>query len=301
MSRAAARVLVVGAGGRLGRALARADWPGGLEPLFAARTDLDPLDPAVLDAALGDHRPAVILNVGAWTDVDGAERDPEGARRLNAALPAALARAAAATGARLIHISTDYVFDGETDRPYAETDPTNPLGVYGRTKLEGEQAVLASAPDSVLVRTAWLIGPDRPNFLTAILDRADAGEPLSVVDEQFGSPTTTDSLAAALIAVAARLARDPAAPGGVYHFAGAGEASWRDLAEAILKAREAVGGPAAAPVAGRPAETGTNRAPRPRRSPLASEALARDYGITAPPWREAVADLVGRMARGGDR
>ena len=301
MSRNPSPVLVVGAGGRLGRALARADWPEGLTPVFAARTDLDPLDPITLEAALSAHRPAVILNAAGWTDVDGAERDPDGARRLNAALPAVLAGAAAATGARLIHVSTDYVFDGKADRPYAEADPTNPLGVYGRTKREGEQAVLVAAPDSVIVRTAWLIGPDRPNFLTAILDRAEAGQPLSVVEDQFGSPTTTDSLAAALIAVAGRLACDPSAPGGLYHFAGAGEASWRDLAEAILAAREAAGGPAAPSVAGRPTDTGPDRAPRPCRSPLASEALARDYGLTAPPWREAVADLVGRMTRGGDR
>lgn len=301
MSRDAAPVLVVGAGGRLGRALSRADWPEDLAPIFAARADLDPLDPAAVAAALGAHRPAVILNAAGWTDVDGAERDPDGARRLNAELPAVLASAAATSGARLIHVSTDYVFDGEADRPYAETNPTNPLGVYGRTKREGEQAVLVAAPDSVIVRTAWLIGPDRPNFLTAILDRADSGQPLSVVEDQFGSPTTTDSLAVALIAVAGRLARDPSTPGGVYHFAGAGEASWRDLAEAILTAREAAGGPAAPPVAGRPADTGPDRAPRPRRSPLASEALARDYGLTAPPWREAVADLVGRMTRGGNR
>jgi len=296
-----ASVLVIGAGGRLGRALSRADWPKGLAPVFARRTDLDPLDAAALAAALAVRRPTVILNAAGWTDVDGAEHDPDGARRLNRDLPAALARAAAETGARLVHISTDYVFDGAGDRPYVETDPVRPLGVYGRTKLEGEAAVLAAAPDAVIVRTAWLIGPDRPNFLTAVLDRADSGETLAVTDDQFGSPTTTESLADALIAVAARLAADPAAPGGVYHFAGAGEASWRDLAQAILTARESAGGSAAPLVSGRPADTGPGRAPRPRRSPLASDALARDYGITAPPWREAVGALVGRMTRGGDR
>jgi dTDP-4-dehydrorhamnose reductase len=296
-----ASVLVVGAGGRLGRALSRADWPEGLEPVFARRADLDPLNAEALAAVLARRRPAVILNAAGWTDVDGAERDPEGARRLNRDLPAALAEAAAATGARLVHVSTDYVFDGETDRPYVETDPVRPLGVYGLSKLEGERAVLAAAPDGVVVRTAWLVGPDRPNFLTAVLDRADSGTLLAVTDDQSGSPTTTDSLAQALIAAAGRLAADSAAPGGVYHFAGAGEATWRDLAQAILAARESAGGPPAPRVAGRPADTGPDRAPRPRRSPLASDALARDYGVTAPPWREAVETLVGRMTRGGNR
>ena len=296
-----APVLVIGAGGRLGRALSRADWPTGLTPTFTRRADLDPLDADALSAFLAGRRPAVILSAAGWTDVDGAERDPDGARRLNRDLPAALARAAAEIGARLVHVSTDYVFDGETDRPYVETDPVRPLGVYGVTKLEGERAVLAAAPDAVIVRTAWLVGPDRPNFLTVVLDRADSGEALAVTDDQFGSPTTTESLADALIAVAGRLAVDPAAPGGVYHFAGAGEASWRDLAQAILTARESAGGPAASVVSGRPADTGPGRAPRPRRSPLASDALARDYGITAPPWREAVEALVGRMVRGGER
>lgn len=292
-----ARVLVVGAGGRLGRALRRAVWPPGLIPVWTVREQLDPLDPVSLGNALAAHRPRIILNAAGWTDVDRAEQDPEGARRLNVDLP----RALAATGARLVHVSTDYVFDGESDGPYAETAPTRPLGVYGRTKREGEQAVLSADPDNLIVRTAWLVGPDRPNFLTAILDRADSGALIDVTDDQFGSPTTTDALARALIAVAARLSHDPSAPGGIYHFAGAGEASWRDLAEAILQAREAAGGPPAPPVAGRPADTGPGRAPRPRRSPLASDALARDYGITAPPWREAVAELVGRMTRGGDR
>jgi len=281
--------------------LARAEWPEGLPPVLAARAELDALDPASLQAVLDRRRPSILINAAGWTDVDGAERDPEGARRLNLDLAAVLAAGAARTGARLIHVSTDYVFDGEGARPYVETDPTHPLGVYGRTKLEGEHAVLAAAPDSLIVRTAWLVGPERSNFLTAILEKADWGGPIEVTDDQFGSPTTTDSLAQALVGLARRLARDSAAPGGVYHYAGAGEASWRDLAEAILKARQAAGGPAAPPVAGRPADTGPGRAPRPRRSPLASEALARDYGLTAPPWREAVADLVGRMTRGGDR
>jgi len=296
-----ASVLVIGAGGRLGRALSRADWPTGLAPVFTRRADLDPLDGDALAAALRVHRPAMILNAAGWTDVDGAERDPLGAHRLNHDLPAALARAAAETGARLIHVSTDYVFDGEAGRPYVETDPVGPLGVYGRTKQAGEAAVLAAAPDAIIVRTAWLIGPDRPNFLTAILDRVDSGQALAVTDDQVGSPTTTESLAAALVAIAARLAADSAAPGGVYHFAGAGETCWRDLAQAILEAREAAGGPAAPPVAGRPADTGPGRAPRPRRSSLASDALARDYGLAAPPWREAVEALVDRMTRGEDR
>lgn len=298
MSRPAA-VLVVGAGGRLGRALARADWPDGLSPVLATRADLDALDPVAVETALERHRPAVVLNAAAWTDVDGAERQPQAARRLNRDLPAVLAAACARRGSRLLHVSTDYVFDGAAGRPYVETDTPRPLGAYGRTKWEGEQAILAAAPDAVIVRTAWLVGPDRPGFLTAILDQADAGADLCVVEDLHGSPTSTDSLAAALVAVAARLASDPAAPGGIYHFAGQGRASWRDLAQAILEARQAAGGPAAPTVQGRPADTGPDRAPRPRASPLASQALTRDYGVAAPPWRQAVAELVGRMVREG--
>ncbi|WP_292263206.1 dTDP-4-dehydrorhamnose reductase [Brevundimonas sp.] len=291
-------VAVVGAGGRLGRALIRADWPQALTPVALDRAALDLADPDAPRRVLSALKPAVVINAAGFTDVDGAERAPQAAALLNRDGPARLARAAADAGARLIQVSTDYVFDGTPARPYVEADPARPLNLYGRTKREGEIAVLAAAPDSVVVRTAWLIGPDRPNFLTAILDRADAGLPLQVTDDQFGSPTTTPALADALIAVAARLARDPSAPGGIYHFAGAGSASWRDLAEAVLQARQAAGGPVAPPVAGRPADVGPDRAPRPTASPLASDALARDYGITAPPWREAVADLVGRMTRG---
>lgn len=303
MSPGGADVVIVGAGGRLGVALTAAGWPEGWRVAGLDRAALDVIDAAAVARVIAATAPAVIINAAAWTDVDGAETDPERALAVNARGAAHVAEAARAAGAALIHVSTDYVFDGAEGAPYAETDAPRPRGVYGAGKLEGETAVRRLQPRSAVVRTAWLFGPTGRDFVGRILDAADRDDPLEVVDDQRGSPTATTDLAQALAVMAVRMANDRDAPTGLYHFAGAGEATWRDVAVEILKVREALTGRAAPTVGrGRLADR-PGAAIRPRDTRLDCAALARDYGVIPRPWRDMVADVVaariGEAARDG--
>ena len=229
---------MTGAGGQLGSDLCRlleADprvnaWAG------LTRAELDITDPARVRAVVADQaRPAkvqgglVVINTAAWTNVDGAESDEAAAYAVNATGPAHLAAACARVGATLIHISTDYVFDGRANRPYEVDDPTGPVSAYGRTKLAGEEAVRALCPSSYVVRTAWVYGQTGGNFVKTIARLARERDELTVVDDQRGSPTWSADLAAALIDLAAA---QPAP--GVYHCAGGGETTWYGFARAIL-------------------------------------------------------------------
>lgn len=292
MSRAGADVAVVGAGGRLGAALIAADWPEGVRVIALDRVALDVTDAAAVARVIAALAPAVVVNVAAWTDVDGAEAEPERAFAVNAKGAAHVAAAARAAGAALIHVSTDYVFDGTKGAPYVETDTPRPLGVYGAGKHDGERAVLEGHARSAVVRTAWLFGPTGRDFVGRILEAAERGDALTVVDDQWGSPTSTTDLAQALAAMATRMASDPEAPTGIYHSAGAGEASWRDLAVEVLEVRARLTGTVAPPVGrGRLADR-PGVATRPRDTRLDCAALARDYGVIARPWRDMVADAV---------
>ncbi|HEY3765234.1 MAG TPA: dTDP-4-dehydrorhamnose reductase [Gaiellales bacterium] len=211
------RLLVTGAGGQVGRAL-RARLPGAT---FLGHADLDVCDAAAVRAAFapGD----VVVHAAAMTDVDGCERDPERAHAVNAIG----SEHVAATGARVILLSSDYVFDGRATRAYTEDDPTGPLSAYGRSKLAAERAVLAH-PGNLVVRTAWVYGEGR-NFIRSIAAAERAGRPLRVVDDQRGRPTWADDLAAALV----HLLR--AGTTGIVHVTGAGEpCSWADLAELVV-------------------------------------------------------------------
>ena len=234
------RWLVTGAYGQLGSDLVRALAPpprpgeavlGGPKVMAAGRAELDVTDSSAVRAAIRSWRPDVIVNAAAYTAVDAAETDEDAAYLLNAAAPGFLARAAAENGAALIHVSTDYVFAGSGDRPYTEDDPTEPATAYGRTKLAGEQAVLALHPGAHVVRTAWVYGPTGRNFARTMLRLAAEQETVGVVDDQRGAPTWSPDLAGALIA----LAQSDAAP-GILHCTGAGETTWFGFAQAIFAA-----------------------------------------------------------------
>jgi dTDP-4-dehydrorhamnose reductase len=234
MTAAPLRALVVGAGGQLGSDLLAVLGPAarGL-----ARDDLDVTDGAAVRAAVGDWAlavrdgsgPLAVFNAAAWTDVDGAESAEDAAYAANATAPAHLALAAEAAGARLVHVSTDYVFAGDATQPYETDAPTDPRSAYGRTKLAGEQAVLASSPGSYVVRTAWVYGATGRNFVKTMARLERERETVSVVDDQRGSPTWSRDLATGLV----ELARS-GAPGGVYHCTNAGEATWYEFARAVF-------------------------------------------------------------------
>jgi dTDP-4-dehydrorhamnose reductase len=268
---------VTGARGQLGRALARAAARTGHE---CAGADLPELDVTVRDAVLAwvaRERPDVIVNAAAFTAVDAAEERESEALAVNGTAVGHLAEAADAAGALLVQVSTDYVFDGECERPYREDDPVNPLSAYGRTKLAGERAA-ACARRYLIARTAWLFG-EGSNFVGAILRQLAAGrEELRVVADQQGCPTYAEDLAGALLALAAGGAR------GTVHVVNDGSASWYELAREIVHLR----GAAARVV---PVETAEYPRParRPRRGVLDAARLRALAGAPLPPWQDALA------------
>jgi dTDP-4-dehydrorhamnose reductase len=281
------RVLLVGAAGMLGHDLQRAGERAGHELVSVDLPEIDITDAAavqaLLDRLLGESGSLqAVLNCAAWTDVDGAESKRAQAHAVNADGAGNLARAAARVGVPLLHISTDYVFDGAAPldadgrpRPYVESDPTGPRTVYGQTKLEGECQVLAASGDHTIARTAWLYGVDGPNFVETMLRLAAEREAVQVVDDQIGSPTWSGHLAPAVLGLLEREVR------GLVHLTGAGVISWNGFAQEIFRqaevecAVEAVG-----------SEQMARPAPRPAWSALQSE---REDVLPMPDWRDGLA------------
>lgn len=220
------RYLITGAGGMLGHDLQRA--LAGREVIALDRRALDVTDEQAVRAAVDGVD--VVINAAAYTKVDDAETHEAEARAINALGPANLAAATAATGARFVQFSTDYVFDGSATAPYAEDAPRHPVSAYGRTKAEGEELTLAANPDSFIVRTAWLYGQDGPNFARTMLRLAEEKPTVSVVDDQLGQPTWTHDLAQQTVAML-----DAGAPAGIYHGTNAGETTWYGFARAIFE------------------------------------------------------------------
>jgi dTDP-4-dehydrorhamnose reductase len=268
------RLLVTGAAGMLGHEVVAAAEKLGHE---VAAWDLPECDLTDAHATLDAIRrldPRAVVNCAAYTNVDGAESDEATAERVNADAAGNLARACKAAGARLVHVSTDYVFDGTKREPWIESDAPNPLGAYGRTKLHGEEQVTAELGDHAIVRTAWLFGPHGPNFVATMLRLAGDNDEVSVVTDQVGSPTFAGHLAPALVDMAER------SDTGIFHGAGAGSCSWYEL---TLEAFDMAG------VSCRVLPTTSDRfqrpAPRPAYSVLGSE---REHPITLPPWQDGV-------------
>ncbi|MEJ8642913.1 dTDP-4-dehydrorhamnose reductase [Streptomyces sp. MS1.HAVA.3] len=224
----ARRWLVTGAAGMLGQDVLTALKDAGIEAVGLGRTDLDITDPAAVRAAVEDV--AVVVNCAAWTDVDGAETAEEAATAVNGTAVRVLAEACAAAGARLLHISTDYVLPGDASEPYREDAATGPVNAYGRTKLVGEQAVAEVLPqDGYVVRSAWLYGEHGHNFVATMLKLAALRDSLDVVDDQHGQPTWSYALARHLVALG-QAALDGKAPAGVYHGTAGGRTTWMGLA-----------------------------------------------------------------------
>jgi dTDP-4-dehydrorhamnose reductase len=273
------RFLVTGSGGQLGRDLLRV--LAGRDVVGLSRPELDVADPAAVAGAFATHAPDIVINTAAWTDVDGAEADEAGATAVNRDGPANLAAESRRSGAVLLHVSTDYVFDGTATVPYDEGDLIAPRSAYGRSKAAGEQAVLESGADAYVVRTAWLYGAGGRNFVRTIANLAhqqDSSSPISVVDDQRGSPTWTFDLAHGLVALA-----DSRPEQGIYHATSAGETTWFGFARAIFTA---VG---ADPERVQPVTTAEfpRPAPRPAYSVLGNRRW-RAAGLPAlPPWHDA--------------
>ena len=283
-------ILIAGGHGQVGQALARTAWPEGVRLHRPTRAELDLTDRTALSDAFARTPFKAVINAAAFTAVDAAETHRDEAFLANADIPARLAEATRAAGVPLIHLSTDCVFDGTLDRPYAEDDAPRPISVYGASKLAGEQAVLSGHPRSVVVRTAWVVSARGKNFVRTILAAATGRTELEVVADRVGSPTSADDLAAALATLTLALIADPASPTGVYHCVNAGEAGWAELAAETL--RLAGSTTTVRPV---PASARSEAAARPANSRLSCKRLARDHGIRMRDWRAAVADIVAEL------
>jgi dTDP-4-dehydrorhamnose reductase len=227
-------VVVIGAGGQLGRELVQTAGPG-VQCIPLERAQLDIGDPADIAACLADIAPQQVLNAAAYTAVDAAEAEPEAAERANALGPGYLAAACQQRQIRLIHVSTDFVFDGESSHPYAPGAPTAPLGEYGRSKLAGELAVRSAQPQALVIRTGWVYSSYGNNFVKTMLRLMAQRDELSVVADQVGTPTWARGLAQALWAAAARPQLQ-----GIYHWSDAGVCSWYDFAVAIYEEASAL-------------------------------------------------------------
>jgi dTDP-4-dehydrorhamnose reductase len=268
----------------------------GLAVHAAGRDELDVTDGAAVADTVARLAPRLVVNAAAYTAVDRGETEPAAAYAVNRDGPAHLARACALTGAPLVHVSTDYVFDGTNRAAYSEDDAVAPLGVYGASKLAGEEAVRAALDRHLILRTAWVYGVDRGNFVRTILRLGAERELLRVVDDQRGSPTAAADLAGAALAVARRLLEHapPAGGFGTFHCAGGGETTWHGFAREIfrLAAARGVRVPRLEPITTADYPT---PARRPANSVLDCARLARVYGIRLRPWRAALAETLDRI------
>ncbi len=292
-----APILVFGRNGQVARELADLAQATGRAMTFAGRETLDLADPATaggrIDALIAQAAPSAVINAAAYTAVDRAEREPDAAFALNRAAPAAMAAACAARGLPFAHFSTDYVFDGALDRPYVETDPTGPTGVYGASKLAGEQAVTAAGGPAITLRTSWVYGVHGTNFVKTMLRLAKDRDEISVVTDQIGRPTwARDCARAALLAVDA-LGEAPDLA-GLYHLCGAGDASWADLAAETFALSARRGGPTARV---QPITTADYPTParRPANSRLDCGKIEAALPWRCPPWRESLAACMNEM------
>lgn len=289
------KILVTGVTGQLGREVATEFKRFGHEVIAADRQSLDFLQPAQAAAVIRLQQPDWVINCAAYTQVDKAESEPAQAFIINRDTPAQLAQAVAAYGGRLLQLSTDFVFDGAQTRPYVEDDATNPLGVYGRSKLEGEQAVQRELPGAVILRTAWVYGAHGHNFVKTMLRLATAGSRLRVVSDQRGTPTWTSDIVAAIVALVDQQAS------GVFHFTASGETSWHGFASAILEEAASAGFTIRTgkvePIAATEYPT---PATRPAYSVLNTDKISACLPFTIPAWRDSLKNMLQEYATCAD-
>jgi dTDP-4-dehydrorhamnose reductase len=284
------RVLVAGREGQVARALASVLPREGHAVVALEPPELDITDAVSIEAAMRQAQPDLVVNAAAYTAVDRAEDEPEAAMAVNCDGAARLAEAAATRGLPVLHLSTDYVFDGTKGAPYVEADAPNPLGVYGATKLAGEGAVLACNPRSLILRTAWVCSPDGTNFVKTMLRLAAERPELRVVADQHGAPTFAEDLADAIAHLTPRMIAAPAGdPGfGLFHLTGAPHTTWHGFAAAILDGAARRGHPRPALAAIATADYPT-RARRPADARLDCARIGRVHGIVPADWRLSLA------------
>ncbi|MDX2275845.1 MAG: dTDP-4-dehydrorhamnose reductase [Hyphomonadaceae bacterium] len=289
------RLVVTGTQGQVARALAETQAPG-MEIVAIGRPAMDLLDPASVTRAIRKAAPDVVVNAAAYTAVDDAEKEREAAFAINEAGARAVAQAAAALGAPVIQLSTDYVFDGAKAGLYVESDPTGPVSVYGASKLAGEHATAGANANHVILRCAWVYSPFGKNFVRTMLRLAETREELGVVADQRGGPTSAHDIAGACVRIALNLLMRPdeSELRGVFHLAPQGEAVWADFAEAIFAGAEARGAKGARVKRISTADYPTP-AKRPANSRLDASKLAGGHGVRLPDWRQSLDICLDRL------
>ncbi len=292
------KVLVFGAGGQLGRALLAAR-PVQTEVVGLGRERGDVTDTAAVRTALKEHAPAAVINAAAYTAVDRAESEPDRAFAVNRDGPANLAAACAGAGVPLVHVSTDYVFDGSKPGPYTEDDAPNPAGVYGASKLAGEAAVATALPgEHLIVRTAWVFSQHGHNFVRTMWRLARERDVLRVVADQHGCPTAADDLAGALLVMTDALLENRGVA-GLYHWAGTPAVTWHGFAQAIIEEARRRGAVATTYVEAIITADYPTPAARPPNAVLDTSKAQRTFGLEPPDWRAGLARVADQLA--GDR
>lgn len=282
-------IAVVGASGQIARALQRAGSWRGLTVFAGGRPETDITDPVSVMALLLRARPRLVVNAAAYTAVDKAEGEPDLASRINAEGACQLARICALSDIPLVHLSTDYVFDGAKPAPYLETDPPAPLGVYAASKLAGEEAIRTEHARHVILRTSWVYGPDGSNFAKTMLRLAAERDVVKVVDEQVGAPTSARDIAEAILDIAEQLEAFPSPHlWGTYHLTASGSTTWHGFAAEIFRHAAALGMQTPRLVA-IPTRAYPTPAKRPTHSVLSNAKIAAAFGIRLPHWRVSLA------------
>lgn len=278
-----ALILLTGGTGQVGQAVLRHAAERGLNIFAPTRAQMDLTNGPSIANMVASRPWSAVINCAAYTAVDRAETDAELAEQVNSAAPAILAAESAERDIPIIHVSTDYVFDGTKNAPYVEEDTVNPLGVYGRTKEKGESAVRSLNPRHVIIRTAWVVSEGRANFVNTMIRLASERPEISVVDDQIGCPSNASDIAQALLAVA----KQPHAQYGTWHFVNGGEASWYDLAAYIFADMQRRGLTTPDLTAISTSQYPTP-AVRPSNSRLSTSAIQRDFGIQPRHWHDAI-------------
>lgn len=275
-------VLVFGRTGQVATELARR----APDAVILGRDAADLTDPAACADAIHAHAPRAVINAAAYTAVDKAEEDQATAMRVNAEAPGAMARACASLGIPLVHISTDYVFDGSGAKPQQPSDPVAPVNTYGQSKLAGEDAIVQAGGTYAILRTSWVVSAHGANFVRTMLRLSETRDALNIVDDQIGGPTCAADIAAACLAIVDQLLADPV-KSGVYHFSGAPDVSWKNFAEAIFAAAGRTVAVTSIPTSDYPTP-----AQRPLNSRLDCSATEATFGISRPDWRAGLHDIL---------
>lgn len=288
------RILVTGATGQVGQELCLYAWPAGVEIVAATRDHLDLADADAIETFIGNGGFDAVINPAAYTAVDKAENDLATAWKVNALAAAAMASATRKAGIPLLHVSTDYVFDGTKVGAYGEDDPIDPVGVYGASKAAGELAVRTGNPRHLILRTSWVFSRHGNNFVKTMLRLAADRPLLRVVDDQHGCPTAARDIAATLATIALRMIADPQAPSGTYHFSNQGPVTWCGFAREIFRQRAATGYPAP-DVEGITTADYPTPAKRPANSVLNVRKLVKDYAIRPRSWTDALTETLAEL------